>query len=382
MIVSVDLLGVLGYDNTLFCWYLISRWRETKYGNGSAYIKVDSSRLSWYSMMGRLSVKVEKDIKTVRDFPQFMATDGWKESFKALLDAYESFDQAEEKPKLERKQTGTSLSISDSSSMQSEELLRTQKRKKSFSNEDSRVKVQITGLKEFCWQFEDAIVLAEHDRGKIRDECSISKRQVFTSQPKLLNHISFSSNLVEYLHSLAAQEHVSVQEIKNLWLSKKAELESNISILVHGQPTDNYDDLKSIAGKIQDTASWLSGDNLEELGNLVPSWKTSEHRLKQIMYFTNVVEDLRTTSLPQPTEHVQGTIENIIKFVMRKRQLYGNLLRNDMIAWRVLGFPVNDINHCLSIFRDQLYVIVWNALVRVWEYANKPIKSSQSLEKV
>src|SRR4051794_17160359 len=50
-----------------------------------------------------------------------------------------------------------------------------------------------------------------------------------------------------------------------------------------------------------------------------------------------------------------------------KKDLYGDMLRANSIAWRVLGFPVEELVPLTSRFHTLLYTLIWPYLCGVHE---------------
>ena len=51
-----------------------------------------------------------------------------------------------------------------------------------------------------------------------------------------------------------------------------------------------------------------------------------------------------------------------------KRLLYGDMLRQDSLAWRVLGYPVQELEPVLAQFQESIKVMVWSHLCSVHDF--------------
>ncbi|KAJ3150186.1 hypothetical protein HDU89_003275 [Geranomyces variabilis] len=176
-----------------------------------------------------------------------------------------------------------------------------------------------------------------------------------------------ASSIPAWIESLAAQSHRPLAQIQASWEEKRVELECNLTLLANGVPSDSYQDLRSITENIVSTAKWLSAGNLDELGELVPLWKTTEPNIEHLIQYIRVVEDLKTTaamSFPL-TGNLGADAERMKACLEEKNQLWGTILADDGRAWRTLGFPVDEHSHLFASAAAWMYGLPWTLLVLV-----------------
>ncbi|KAJ3176399.1 hypothetical protein HDU87_005268 [Geranomyces variabilis] len=179
--------------------------------------------------------------------------------------------------------------------------------------------------------------------------------------------LSGASSISAWIESLAAQSHRPLAQIQASWEEKRVELECNLTLLANGVPSDSYQDLRSITENIVSTAKWLSAGNLDELGEMVPLWKTAEPNIELLIQYIRVVEDLKTTaamSFPL-TGNLDADAERMKACLDEKKQLWGTILADDGRVWRTLGFPVDEHSHLFASAAAWIYGLPWTLLVLV-----------------
>ncbi|KAI8927101.1 hypothetical protein BC831DRAFT_511172 [Entophlyctis helioformis] len=138
-------------------------------------------------------------------------------------------------------------------------------------------------------------------------------------------------------HGLSAPADLA--EFRNQWDTKRRELESNLSMLCTGMPSDSYDDLRLIMQNVVETAGWLSAGDFELIRQLVPSWHRVEHTLNNVMRYIQIVDDLKATVASPPAQQV--------------------------LPWRVLGYPVDELDGLFAAFGGMMHRWVWVLMQRI-----------------
>lgn len=64
--------------------------------------------------------------------------------------------------------------------------------------------------------------------------------------------------------------------------------------------------------------------------------------------------------LHNPSGMLDSDMEYLLASLRAKKTLYGDMLRQDSLAWRVLGFPIKDLRSTIAVFKDVIYNLVWS----------------------
>ncbi|KAI8900645.1 hypothetical protein BC833DRAFT_580872 [Globomyces pollinis-pini] len=273
----------------------------------------------------------------------------WNRSFGALLIALESLVEK------------TKLNIQpDLSIIQ----LPTRKRKHSFSDQPRKSQ----NIGQLSSRFAKNVTIHS---SSFHDNQLLSNDQNMTDYSQLINVTDWNHlavNLPDSLKShILKMKHLSsltMDQVMVEWDNRKSQLISNIN-LINTMPNDSYDDLKIIVENIMESAHWLCGNGFDELKYVVQEWKYSEHKLSNIIRFIRIIEDMKSNEIPKLTRDLFIDIETIHSFIQSKQVLFGDMLRENCLAWRVLGFPVDDIGTVLQGYSDKVYRLVWDHLSNV-----------------
>ena len=293
-----------------------------------------------------------------------MALNNWQKSFTALLNAYEQIQPGQTQVTLPpRKQPSFNLESSNSTtSSQTDHLPRTttsNKRKNAFEDGFNSKSIKANNLNQFCTRFNGSIVL---DASVKRPVAPIKR------QPDSTINQVFSIFIDDYISRLSYFHGVSVEPVKQEWLTKKNELESNISMIVNGFPSDSYDDARLLAVNVNECAKWLCEGNYLELEKLVPSFKLNQTKIMDLTSFIQIIENVRETKFPILGNDLLKNCESVLKFLLQKQDIYGSCLQHGSLAWRVLGFPVDDVERELANFREQTTMLVLSTLTKSFKF--------------
>jgi hypothetical protein len=66
---------------------------------------------------------------------------------------------------------------------------------------------------------------------------------------------------------------------------------------------------------------------------------------------------------------INNAFSNVTVLRRSKRLLYGDMLRQNSIAWRVLGYPVHELESVIFQFQESIKNLVWNHLYTVHDFA-------------
>ncbi|KAH6599626.1 hypothetical protein BASA50_002968 [Batrachochytrium salamandrivorans] len=189
-----------------------------------------------------------------------------------------------------------------------------------------------------------------------------------------------STAIEAHVAALAASYGMHLSVMQRMWEEKRRELESNLGMLWHGMPSDSYDDVKLITQSVLETAHWLSNRDLCQLRQLIPTWHLAEHKLNSIIKYIQITEDLKITVeignsqnptstqvLFQPTDNLSHDTETLMRLVISKREMYGDIIRQEGLSWRVLGFPMDELDPLFSAFGNLMHRIMLLHLSRLGE---------------
>ena len=283
--------------------------------------------------------------------------DNWAESFAALVNAYEQINSSNTEVKeTMKKQPSFSQESSSSSHV---EQPRQNKRKLQFEDMNSNKSLRV-GLNQFCSRFVGSVVVTEN-------RVISSPRHL--QPPEFNQRAEFSLYMINYFENLGQIHRMDVDSIRWQWQIKKGELESNLAMIINGFPTDSYDDARLLVLNVVDCANWLCGENYDELARLVPMFKLHQDKISQLKQFIKIIEDVRDSQFPQFTSDLTKNCERVLLFLSEKKEIYGNTLHFGSIAWKVLGFPVDEVDAELKLFQEKIVELALNLLRRTQYYA-------------
>ncbi|TPX57547.1 hypothetical protein SpCBS45565_g08173 [Spizellomyces sp. 'palustris'] len=180
-------------------------------------------------------------------------------------------------------------------------------------------------------------------------------------------------SITAWIECQARRNHMSVPKMQDAWNEKRKELEYNLTLLANGVPSDSYQDLKSITEKIMESANWLSVGNLDELGDLVPLWRMMEPNIDNVVHYIHIVEDMKSTI--QTSFHMTGSLPTDLTRMRtcldEKKHLWGTTVSDDASAWRVLGFPVDELRGVLAAAAAWMYGLAWACFVQIDNEVNR-----------
>ncbi|KAF9978923.1 hypothetical protein BGZ73_008428 [Actinomortierella ambigua] len=116
-------------------------------------------------------------------------------------------------------------------------------------------------------------------------------------------------------------------------------------------PEFSYTAIQSTTDAILELAYWICEPDFDmDLGRLSPGWRQHASSLEQVVHYVQVVESMRETvsSGPFHHRHLQHPIDlaedlaQCQEVIDYQRTLFGEILRNNGLAWRSLGLPAMD----------------------------------------
>jgi hypothetical protein len=176
---------------------------------------------------------------------------------------------------------------------------------------------------------------------------SLEPKRIKTCIPQKLQH---------HIQDLSNQMGLQIGQTMETWQMKLQELESNLSMITNTIPNDSYDDIKLIVSNIMANAQWLTGNCRDDIATIVPNWKFAETSLQNLLLFIRIVEDMKSFSSSIIADgDLKDDIEERMKILEDKRVLYGDLLRQDCIAWTILGYPVQELRPIITKFQESIF---------------------------
>ncbi|EGF78945.1 hypothetical protein BATDEDRAFT_35605 [Batrachochytrium dendrobatidis JAM81] len=191
-----------------------------------------------------------------------------------------------------------------------------------------------------------------------------------------------SATIQAHIIALSHSYGIHLPVMQRMWEDKRRELKSNLSMLWYGISNDSYDDVKLITQNVLEAAHWLSNRDLSLLRELIPIWHLAEHKLNGIIKYIQVAEDIKFTvqqsvsataqsnvsqsySIFHPTSNLAYNTESLMQFLISKHELYGNIIRQEGLPWRVLGVPMEELDPLFNAFGKLLHQVVGMHLIRV-----------------
>ncbi|KAJ3274175.1 hypothetical protein HDV01_003458 [Terramyces sp. JEL0728] len=225
-------------------------------------------------------------------------------------------------------------------------VIQSMKRKHSFQDESESKHQRLTP--DLSYRFAQTVNLIQPDHNS-----KISKRTML------------------HLERMANNNHVQLQSLVNQWNSKLEELDSNVSMITKNI-SDSYDDIQIIITRITNLIDWLVPDK-QELRNVLPKYKYTEHVLDNLIRFVKIVEDMKSTN---GQRYITGSLSRdtdvLLDLILTKKTLYGDSLRHDCLAWKVLGYPVQDLSSRVILFKDTIFNSIYHQLHQVTNALEHP----------
>ncbi|OUM66631.1 hypothetical protein PIROE2DRAFT_6047, partial [Piromyces sp. E2] len=150
------------------------------------------------------------------------------------------------------------------------------------------------------------------------------------------------------------------EEYKKEWEIKRKKLEYNISLFENSVLKDSYDDIRSIIQEIVVTLEYLSGGCVEELKDLIPTWKNSHYYVFSALNYIQIVEDMKefVSTSYEMDNSFDIFIFNLKEMIKDKKEKYNDIIKTNGKYWRSMSFPVNEnlINEVKNRIYSYLYI--------------------------
>lgn len=72
------------------------------------------------------------------------------------------------------------------------------------------------------------------------------------------------------------------------------------------------------------------------------------------------------------TGNLSRDTDVMLDLILTKKNLYGDSLRHDCLAWKVLGYPVQDLQSTIMLFKDTLFNNVYHQVSQVTNALDHP----------
>jgi hypothetical protein len=249
-----------------------------------------------------------------------------KESFLALLNAFETLSNPTSSPKQTIKSASTVgsifTSLSDGSSSSGNSILhvRNKDRKRKLSNhsiDGCKEKSRKTSVNSLIWKFKKSIKITENPLIEAVEE--IEMEQIELKQLEL-NLISITEDIPCVYSQFYALVIDLIHKINHCGHETK---------------------------KIKD-------------------WDHMESTIDQMIVFIRIIEDMKQSNsqfiIASDIFELTKTTKD---FIHSKLSLYQDCLFEDCLRWRLLGFPVNDVEGIITQFNTNLFNIVESLIIKV-----------------
>lgn len=250
-----------------------------------------------------------------------------KDSYFALWNAFGTLSKPQESPKPLLKSTSTISSIftnlSDGSSSSGSSILqiRNKDRKRKLSNhlnDSCKEKSRKTSVNSLVWRFKKSIKITETPFVEVVEEIEMDHAELKQLE---LNLISITKDIPCAYSQFYALVTDLIQRINNC-----------------GHETKNIKD-----------------------------WGHIEGTIDQMIIFIRVIEDMKQSNSESVNANDIFELSKAIKeFLKSKLNLYQDCLFEDCLRWRLLGFPVGDVEGIITQFNSNLYNLVELLIIKIF----------------
>lgn len=242
-----------------------------------------------------------------------------KNSFIALLNAFESVEKPE-KPMVKREP-----SPSPCPTIQPVETsIPSRKRKHIVGNSDSN-KRSFHNLTDLL---QNSILSDEKDRKKSKNAKS---------------HIRY----------------ITKQTMTDDSIKSKIELESKLQLLQSQIPNDSFEDLCFLVGNINEL--------MDAVGHLISNANNVHHLLNNFNNFIRIIREMQNFTIDFDCENIFESIKKTKEFLYLKSLSFKDSLREDCLGWRVLGYPVKDVENIIRLFQNKVFTANTSIILRVYQ---------------
>ncbi|CAG8568438.1 2104_t:CDS:2 [Ambispora gerdemannii] len=182
---------------------------------------------------------------------------------------------------------------------------------------------------------------------------------------KIVSHVnegiwasSLSFNMSNWFEIQARKRGMTTEQFDKEFHERVLELKSALSLLQQRIPHD-YHEILAVIDRFLINADWLRNDYSVTFMQMFPKWYGMARNMEDIVQYVEIVEDMKaSTKLEFPqTEDLKSDLEKAQEIMHTKKYLYGDVLLESGLRWRVRGYPAQDS----LIDRTKRWLFDWNS---------------------
>ncbi|RIA95937.1 hypothetical protein C1645_441486 [Glomus cerebriforme] len=164
---------------------------------------------------------------------------------------------------------------------------------------------------------------------------------------RILSHSSnenyWNISMTDWIELQAQKRNIPLMEFQTQFQERSRDMESSLNILNNSFP-NNYDDIQVLIDRFLLNADWLRCDYCKPFIQIFPQWQTLERNLENIVQYVEIIEDMKATvnSEYPKSENIDSGLKRIQEVLEFKKSLYGEILQQSGLAWKVFGFPIEE----------------------------------------
>ncbi|CAG8553379.1 7076_t:CDS:2 [Ambispora leptoticha] len=169
---------------------------------------------------------------------------------------------------------------------------------------------------------------------------------------------SLSFNMSNWFEIQARKREMTMEQFNREFHERILELKSTLSLLQQRIPHDYHEILATI-DRFLINADWLRNDYSIPFTQIFPKWHGMARSVEDVVQYVEIVEDMKASAkleFPQ-TGDLKSDLEKAQEIMHTKKYLYGEILLESGLRWRVRGYPVQDS----LIDRTKRWLLDWNS---------------------
>ncbi|CAG8508032.1 1878_t:CDS:2 [Acaulospora morrowiae] len=181
------------------------------------------------------------------------------------------------------------------------------------------------------------------------------------------SYLNWNVAMSDWIELQAQKKNVRLHEFQVQFQERSRDMESSLSIL-HNSTPQVYDEIRDLVDRFLLNANWLRCDYNKPFTQIFPQWHSLGKKLENFVQFVAIVEDMKAiVNHEYPFGDSGFDMKKIRETLEFRKSLYGEILQQNGLAWKALGFPVNDTwiyetkqwlfglsFHCLSSLNSEL----------------------------
>ncbi|CAB4424782.1 unnamed protein product [Rhizophagus irregularis] len=164
---------------------------------------------------------------------------------------------------------------------------------------------------------------------------------------RILSHSSnenyWDVSMTDWIKLQAQKKNIPLMDFQTQFQERCHDVETSLNIL-HNSIPNNYNDIQVLIDRFLLNADWLRCDYCKPFIQIFPQWQTLERNLENIVQYVEIIEDMKATvnSEYPKSENIGSDLKRIQEVLEFKKSLYGEILQQSGLAWKVFGFPIEE----------------------------------------